>query len=81
MKGNNVLTEQKFISVLLGNKDLVGDWISSSISAAYFIKDHKLILSGIDKSYNKGALLTRDAFHHFAKIVVDNPACLDNIVA
>ena len=71
---NRIPTEQRFISILLENRDLVDEWVNSPLRHHHFDKNHKLILLAIEKAFQKKALLTREFFYHFSKSVVNNQA-------
>ena len=59
--------EKDFISLLLQNKELVSDWLSSPLSTKYFDEAHHYILRAITSSFNDGVLLTRKTFISFVK--------------
>lgn len=54
--------EKEFISLLLKNKDLVGDWIESQLKIEHFDKQHYHILTAILIAFNNDVLLTRKTF-------------------
>jgi replicative DNA helicase len=62
-------TEKRFIYLLLKNKDLVSDWIESSLKKEYFASQHKVILTAIIESFDQGVLLTRKSFMAFIEKV------------
>jgi len=74
---DRINTERSFISILLQHKDLVGDWISSNLKPFHFRKDHKPILLAIEKSFQKGELLTKEAFFNFARQISTDEASLN----
>jgi len=59
--------EKDFISLLLQNKELVSDWLTSPLSTKYFDEAHHYILRAITASFNDGVLLTRKTFISFIK--------------
>jgi replicative DNA helicase len=57
--------EKQFIHLLLKNKDLMSDYIESSLSPECFHLEHQNILRGIEDAYDKDVLLTRRSYAHF----------------
>jgi replicative DNA helicase len=64
MSDNKVYdTEAKFIYLLLHYKDLVGDYLESTVSRKYFSKKYQFLLQCIEEAYNEnGVRLTREAY-------------------
>jgi len=60
-------TEQNFISLLLTHKDLVGEWLASTLKPFHFEKTHKLLLFAIEEANKKNRILTKEAYFDFVK--------------
>lgn len=60
-----VKTEQNFIYLLLHHKELVNDWLESSLEKEHFSKKHQLILKAIEDAYAKDVKLTRKGYKKF----------------
>jgi len=76
-----IQNEQLFISLLLEYKDLVGDWLSSSVHTNHFNKAHRFLLYAVEESYNKKSLLTKKQFRYYAKQRVANDVELNAYMA
>ena len=57
--------EKQLIYLLLKDRELVNDYIESSLSPVCFHLEHQNILRGIEDAYDKGVLLTRLSYSHF----------------
>jgi hypothetical protein len=55
--------EKQFIHILLNNKQMVEDWINSSLKIEHFNTEHHLILTAISDAYNCDTILTRKTFN------------------
>ncbi len=64
-QNDNLKYERRFIYLLLHHKDLVSEWIDSSLSINKFSEKHKIILTCVLECYDKGVILTRNAFQSF----------------
>jgi hypothetical protein len=60
-------TEQQFIYLLLHDKNLVGEWLDSSLSIKHFHHEFHFVLNCIVDCYDKDVLLTRKTFISFIK--------------
>jgi len=65
MEATILKKEKQFIYLLLKNKELVNDYIESSLSSICFHFEHQNILRAIEDAYEKNVLLTRLSFIHF----------------
>jgi replicative DNA helicase len=59
--------EKQFIYLLLKNKELVNDYIESTLCPDFFHIDHQNILRAIEDAYEKNVSLTRRSFSEFIK--------------
>ena len=67
MNESTLKKEKQFIYLLLKNKDLMSDYIESSLSPTCFHLEHQNILRGIEDAYDKDVLLTRRAYSYFIR--------------
>lgn len=65
MSDNILLKEKQLIYLLLKDKELVCDYIESSLSPNCFHLEHQNILRAIENAYEQDVLLTRSAYIHF----------------
>jgi replicative DNA helicase len=68
--------EREFIGLLLKHENLVEKFINSSLKVKDFDEDHQPILSSIIEAYERGYLLTRDAYR---KKLKNNPVPKEKI--
>ena len=73
--------EELFISLVLEHKDLVGDWLGSSLQINHFHKAHKMLLYGVEEAFSKKSLLTKKQFRYFVKQRVSNDVELNAYMA
>jgi len=78
---NRIRDEELFINLLLEHKDLVGDWLSSSLQTNHFHQSHKLLLYGVEEAFSKKSLLTKKQFRYFVKQRVSNHVELNAYMA
>ena len=55
-------SERDFISLLLANRDMVGDWMESGIDTYCFHKDHQMILAAVKFAFSNDVLLTKKTY-------------------
>ena len=62
MAEDRLKIQQELISLLLKNKDLVGDWLENGPKIEFFDDSHHLLLHAIQHSFSEDVLLTRKSF-------------------
>ncbi len=65
MADNTLKQEKQFIYLLLKDKDLVNDYVASSLSPSCFHLEHQNILRGIEHAYEQDVRLTRLSYSDF----------------
>lgn len=65
MADNTLKQEKQFIYLLLKEKDLVNDYVASSLSPNCFHMEHQNILRGIEHAYEQNVKLTRFSYSDF----------------
>lgn len=66
--------EEKFINILLNNKDCVKKWLSGNVGIKCFDHGHEIVLKALAWASGEGVVLTRQSFKSFAEEQVNTPA-------
>jgi len=70
--------ENDFICLLLHNKDLIDEWLTSNLPVNYFDETHQHMLNAILFAFNNDACLTRKTFLNYLKQYTTNKLELDS---